>query len=104
MESNYSPLKSKTIGRLIPVYSLVDGITPERFRGFIETVLPLLSLYPDPLPQKLVESLSFPTKGKALRDIHAPSDSDSLKIARRRLVFDEFFVFQLSLLLKRQKL
>tara|TARA_Y100001968_G_scaffold297513_1_gene306638 strand:+ start:31916 stop:34405 length:2490 start_codon:yes stop_codon:yes gene_type:complete len=104
LESLQTPLKSKTIGRLLPVYSLVEGISAERFRGFVEKILPLLSLWPEPLPKQIIDSLSLPSKNCALRDIHAPNDNDALKRARRRLVFDEFFIFQLTLLLRRQKL
>ena len=104
LDSFQSSLKSKTIGRLMPIYSLTDGISTTRFRGFLESVTPMLSLWPDPLPLNILKSLSLPTINKALKQIHWPDDNESLKTARRRLVFDEFFIFQLSLLLRRQKL
>tara|TARA_Y100001968_G_scaffold41189_4_gene31306 strand:+ start:8169 stop:10706 length:2538 start_codon:yes stop_codon:yes gene_type:complete len=104
LENTQAPLKSKTIGQLSPVYSLTEGISADRFRGFLETVLPLLSSWLDPIPGEVVKSLSLPSKSEALRDIHRPQNRDSLKKARRRLVFDEFFIFQLSLLYRRNRL
>ena len=101
LETSQSPLKSKTIGRLLPVYSLTEGISADRLRGFIESILPLATFWNDSIPQQILTSLSLPTINKALNDIHCPHDKASLSTARRRLVFDEFFVFQLSLLLRR---
>ena len=104
LENLDSSLKSKTIGRLIPVYALSEGISATKFRGFLEVVMPLLSGWPDPIPQNILRTLSLVPKNQALRDIHWPANSQSLKLARKRLVFDEFFLFQLTLLLRRQLL
>ncbi len=104
IENTNSQLKSKCIGRLLPVYSLTDGINSNRFRDFIEIVLPLNKSFVEPLPSSILETLPFPVKSQAIHDIHFPSDKQSLDKARRRLVFDEFFIFQLSLLFKKAQL
>ena len=103
LESAYSELKSKTIGRLIPIYSLTEGVTTERFRGFIDIILPLAKLWPDPLPTKILQALALPDKATALKCIHVPPNNDKLQLSRRRLVFEEFFLFQLRLLYKRNQ-
>ncbi len=104
LDNPTSNLRSKAIGRLLPIYSLAEGITADRFRGFYELILPLLKSCPDPIPKKIIKSLSLFDKGKALFLIHSPCNQESLKNARRRLVFDEFFAFQLGLLLRRSAL
>ncbi|WP_320664367.1 ATP-dependent DNA helicase RecG [Prochlorococcus sp. MIT 1223] len=104
LESTSSEIKSKTIGRLIPIYSLSEGITSEYFREIIYKILPLSNSWIDPVPSEIIRSISLPIKSKALIDIHCPTDQEALDKARRRLVFDEFFALQLSLLLRRSKL
>jgi ATP-dependent DNA helicase RecG len=56
---------------------------------------------PESLPPGLLESLKFPGINETILNIHFPKDQDSLKNARYRLKFEEFFQIQLGLL--RQK-
>jgi ATP-dependent DNA helicase RecG len=57
----------------------------------------------DPLPKGLRKKYALMELKEAIPNIHFPKDSDSLKIARRRLVFDEFFYLQLGLLQRQKK-
>ncbi len=104
MESKYSQIQSKSIGRLVSVYSLTEGLTAERFRDLIDSVLPLVSEWKDPLQPSRLKLLSLPSKSEAILSIHRPFDKNSLQAARRRLVFDEFLLLQLGLLLRREEL
>ena len=104
LDNPNSLLKSRIIGRILPVYPLADGISADRLRGFIEIALSLLPSWADPIPKHILQELSLPSKSTAIKDIHRPGDRDSLKKAKRRLVFDELFIFQLSLLRRRQLL
>tara|TARA_Y100001968_G_scaffold332542_1_gene391081 strand:+ start:3838 stop:6369 length:2532 start_codon:yes stop_codon:yes gene_type:complete len=101
IEGKYSQLKSKSIGRIMPIYSLTEGLYADRFRNLIELVLPLSTKFPDPLGTEVVNSLSMPPKYKAISHMHFPPDKESLVKARKRLVFEEFFIFQLSLLFRK---
>jgi len=56
---------------------------------------------PETMPVPLLNSLKFPGINDTLLNIHFPKDQESLKTARYRLKFEEFFQIQLSLL--RQK-
>ena len=104
MESPHAPLRSRSIGRLLPVYALVEGLTADRFRDFVQFVLPLAVRWPDPLSESQLLALSLPTRSDALIAIHCPDDQNSLQAARRRLVFDEFLLLQLGLLKRRAEL
>ena len=42
-------------------------------------------------------------RSKAFREIHSPDDEDSLAEAKRRLKYDELFLMQLGLALRRYK-
>ncbi len=103
MESQYSELKSKSIGRLVPVYSLTEGLNADRFRDIIEIILPLTKCLPDPLSEQRSKHLSLLSKSDAISIIHRPSNQSMLKMAKRKIVFDEFYMLQLGLLRRRSK-
>ncbi|WP_244279346.1 ATP-dependent DNA helicase RecG [Synechococcus sp. UW69] len=104
LESPSSPVKSASIGRLLPVYPLTEGVGADRFRSLIDQVLPLAATWPDPLPAELQRRFELATLADALQALHAPKDRESLDRGRRRLVFDEFLLLQLGLLRRRQLL
>ena len=104
LDSPSSPVKSPSIGRLLPVYPLTEGVGADRFRSLIDQVLPLAASWSDPLPAALQRQFHLPTLADALQALHAPKDRESLDQGRRRLVFDEFLLLQLGLLRRRQAL
>src|SRR5258705_9865534 len=64
---------------------------------------------PDVLPPALRERLNYPTRGEALHHTHFPEPGESLDAlntfrspAQQRLIFEEFFLYQLTLALDRQ--
>jgi len=46
----------------------------------------------------------FPTRRQALEWIHRPRDEESIRKARRRLVYDELFLMELGIALRRERL
>lgn len=53
---------------------------------------------PDFIPTYLLERYQMPALENALRNVHIPDTSEALEKARKRLIFDEFFLLQLRLL------
>jgi len=104
LESPGAPLKSATIGRLLPVYGLTEGLGADRLRQAVAAVLPLVGQESEPLPEPLRQRLLLCLRADALRQIHAPDTAEQLQGARRRLVFDEFLLLQLGLLQRRREL
>ena len=104
MESAQAPLQSKRIGRLLPVYSLTEGLTADRFRTLVEAALPSVRLWPEPLPPQRRQARQLLGRHQALTAIHRPETSDQLQQARHRLVFDEFLLLQLGLMQRRAAL
>ncbi len=104
MESANAPLRSRQIGRLLPVYPLTEGLTADRFRSLVEAVLPAVRLWPDPLPAPRRAARGLLARDQALVAIHRPETSEQLQQARHRLVFDEFLLLQLSLMQRRAAL
>ena len=104
LDSPQAPVRSETIGRLLPVYGLTEGLGADRLRQVVEAVLPVLRRWPDPLPEGLRRSHGLITRSEALTQIHAPASQEQLQASRRRLVFDEFLLLQLGLAQRRRQL
>ncbi|MDP5016701.1 MAG: ATP-dependent DNA helicase RecG, partial [Dolichospermum sp.] len=96
-------IDSLTIGRVVPIYALTEGVMANTVRQAMMTALTAAVNLKDPLPKGLREKYALMELKEAIPNIHFPKDSDSLKIARRRLVFDEFFYLQLGLLQRQKK-
>ena len=102
LESPGAPLRSPQIGRLVPVYALTEGLSAERLRRAIAELLPHLEHWNDePLEPQLCRQLGLPGRAQALRTLHQPQEREALRLARRRLVFDEFLLLQLALARRR---
>ena len=77
MESANAPLRSRQIGRLLPVYPLTEGLTADRFRSLVEAVLPAAHRWPDPLPAARRQSRGLLSRDQALVAIHRPAAGTS---------------------------
>lgn len=97
-----STIASMNVGRVVPVYSLTEGVSADLVRKAVKSALPATELLPDPLPAKLREKYGLLELPTAIAQIHFPEDRTMCEEARRRLVFDEFFYLQLGLLHRRQ--
>ncbi len=86
-------------GRIMPVYSLTNGLTQKDFRKSIACIFERLKTVYETLPQDIIKKFSLMLLKNALIEIHNPQDIQSLNDARERLAFEELFV--LSLVLKR---
>lgn len=75
-----------------PLYSLTKGITNNQLQKIIKTYLES-NVMEDYLPQEFLKKYDLCTYDMAVRGIHFPENFEELKIARKRIVFDEFFSF-----------
>ncbi|MHC5819154.1 MAG: ATP-dependent DNA helicase RecG [Nostoc sp.] len=96
-------IESLNIGRVVPIYGLTEGVVANTVRQAVIAALPAAAQIKDPLPSGLRQKYGLMELKDAIANIHFPSDSDALKVARRRLVFDEFFYLQLGLLQRQQQ-
>ncbi|KOR33763.1 MULTISPECIES: ATP-dependent DNA helicase RecG [Planktothricoides] len=94
-------LDSSTVGRVLPIYALTEGVTADVVRRAALKILPMAELLQDPLPAGLRKKYGLIDLPEAIANIHFPPDRHILAEARRRLVFDEFFYLQLGLLNRR---
>ncbi len=97
-----SSIESVTVGRVVPVYPLTEGVGADLVRRAVIAALPAATKLHDALPDALLQQYGLIGLSEAIAQIHFPADSAGLDAARRRLVFDEFFYLQLGLLKRRQ--
>ncbi len=101
---------STEMGRIVPIYEAVGRFGTRQIRRAIYATLRNLDPHiPDPLPVELRKRLGFPSRREALIQTHFPPPEESLEAlnvfrspAQRRLIFEEFFLYQLSLALGRK--
>lgn len=75
-----------------PVYALTKGISNNQMTKFIAEALKQL-VWKDYLPPSVREEYRLCELKDAMQNIHFPADFEHWKMARERLVFDEFFEF-----------
>ncbi len=84
-------------GRLVPVYSLTEGISEKWMRGRIAYLLTEVDgLVTEFLPEELRTHHKLVDLIEALKQIHFPETMDQAVRAKRRLAFDELFLLQLT--------
>ena len=101
---------STEMGRIVPVYEAVGTFGTRQIRRAIYATLQNLEpQIPDPLPGELLERLHYPPRREAVIAAHFPPQGESLEAlnffrspAQQRLIFEEFFLYQLSLALGRK--
>lgn len=96
-------IDSLKVGRVVPVYPLTEGVGADLVRKAVVMALPSVVALKDPLPRKLREKYELVDLAVAIAHIHFPPGTEELAVARRRLVFDEFFYLQLGLLRRRKE-
>lgn len=80
-----------------PVYSLTEGVGNKLLVRLVEQALGCVDLSREFLPLWVREKYKLAEYNYALKEIHFPKDFEAMMTARRRLVFDEFFIFALAL-------
>lgn len=88
---------------LQPVYGRTEGLSNQMITKTIRQVLEDLQLTYDYLPENIRKREGLCEYNFAIRQVHFPDDMENLMIARKRLVFDEFFFFVLNMQLQKEK-
>jgi len=88
--------------RIVPVYPLTAGLSGKVLIKLIaDTLDACLQDVPEILPEHLRATYGLCSVQEAYRNIHQPQDMPSLDRARKRLIFEEFFIFAAGLQLLR---
>ena len=95
-----SPMFMKTSQsmEIRPIYPQTKNLTSKMVQTAVQTALKNIDEIPEYLPENIIKKYGLVSLDTAIRDIHFPKDDESLQKARDRLIFDELFILQLSLL------
>jgi len=94
---------SLNFGRLVPIYSEVEGVYPGTLRRIMKYTADCYSqMAEDILPPSLRSALHLMELPRAFYQAHFPDDAELASRARHRLIFDEFFLLELGLGLRRR--
>ncbi len=103
-------LDSTEVGRIVPIYEAIGTFGSRQIRrAMYAAVQSIPHNLPDILPPKLRAKLNLPSRRDALIQTHFPAPEESVEAlntfrspAQQRLIFEEFFRYQLSIALDRQ--
>ena len=98
-ESPDSP--AVTTRRVLPIYPLTAGLTNQAVLKAVRQALAVCDPPAEVLPQAVREQYGILGAEDAYRAIHEPADMDKAMQARKRMIFEEFFVFSAGLSLMR---
>jgi ATP-dependent DNA helicase RecG len=95
--------------RIVPIYSETEGLHQKYFRKVVNFALENYSRYvASPIPDNICEKRNLLNIHEALLSVHFPGNSESIEefisarsSAHRRLIYDEFFFFQLGMAIKK---
>jgi ATP-dependent DNA helicase RecG len=98
-------------GRIVPIYEKTGNLTTKMQRVVVHNALAQMpDTVPDPLPDEVRRRHALVDRRAALRDVHFPPSGTPLdelnafrSPAQRRLIFEEFFLFQLGLVLRKRR-
>jgi len=101
---------STEVGRIVPIYEAIGSVSSRVLRRIIHGALEHLPPGADSLPPELLARYAFPSRRDALRFAHFPPADVPLEVlngfrspAHRRLIFEEFFFYEVSLALQRKQ-
>jgi ATP-dependent DNA helicase RecG len=98
-------------GRIVPVYEKIGTLTAKVQRVLVrDALMQVPGALSDPIPASIRARLQLADRRAALVHVHFPpegADLDELNgfrtPAQRRLIFEEFFLFQLGLILRKRQ-
>ena len=91
-------------GKYLPVYPATSKLPSWKVSQCVQLAVAALADVSDFLPEAIRENHGYPTLQQALVQLHQPADLDQADLARERLTFDEAFLLQLLLALRRNEL
>jgi ATP-dependent DNA helicase RecG len=93
----------------VPIYSETEGLHQKYLRKIMHQALENYARYVvSPIPADICEKRDLPNIQESLRSVHFPENNKDLEeynsnrsLSHRRLIYDEFFFFQLVMAIKK---
>jgi len=97
-ESEFMGSQNPKSGTLQPVYSVGGAITQSWIRKTIQQgLVQFAEQIAEIMPEQLIVKRTLLSRKKAIYGIHHPEETEISEQARHRLIYEEFFLFQLKL-------
>lgn len=97
-------------GRILPIYPATDGLPQKALRRIVAAAVEIgAGNLPEIFPDWIVEKYRFPSRAEAVRQIHEPDGLPARMLerfrspAQRRLIYEELFLLQLGLAIRRRR-
>ncbi len=91
-------------GGIVPIYPLTEGLQQWHVRRMVRAALDgYAELLEEAFTEEFLAAHNLTPLAVALPEIHFPTGPKSLEKARRRFVYQELFILQLALAIKRQQ-
>ena len=90
-----------TTRRVLPVYPLTAGLSNAALLKTIRQALAICDVPQEIIPQEVRERYGILPAERAYYAIHEPASMEEAELAKKRLIFEEFFVFSAGLSLMR---
>jgi len=96
--------------RIVPIYSETEGLLQKTIRRILwKVVRDFAHLVQSPIPGEICRKRNLMEIREALRQVHFPGNDQQIDLyqemrsdAHRRLIYDEFFFFQLGMALRKR--
>lgn len=89
---------ARNLNKLTPIYSITKGLTSQTLSKAVRIVLEQMKEEKDYLPKNIRQEYCLPDLTQAIYHIHFPENREQLIISRKRLVFEEFLFFIMSIM------
>ncbi len=99
----FEPYTMNALPDFSAVYPLSEGLTQKNLAAHVSEALRLCGAPIDILPDEIRRKRNLCTMSYAVRNIHNPENYTALAAAKRRLIYDEFFLFSLSMAMQGKK-
>ncbi|MBP9854390.1 MAG: ATP-dependent DNA helicase RecG [Candidatus Omnitrophica bacterium] len=97
--------ESLSLKRIVPIYPLTKGMTQRYIRKVMKNCLEKFGAQlEDELPVILRNKLKLSNIKRSINSIHFPEDLEQQEEAIKRISFEEFYFFQISVILRRLSL
>ena len=98
-------------GRIVPIYEKAGSMTPRMQRTLVHRLIDMLPAdLPDAIPPSIRERRGLPDRRHATVESHFPPKGTDIAAlnayrtpAQQRLIFEEFFLFQAGLVLRKRR-
>ena len=90
-----------TTRRILPIYPLTAGLTNGAMLKAVRQALEICDTPPEIIPEEVRQQYGILPADRAYAAIHEPASMAEAELAKKRLIFEEFFVFSAGLSLMR---